>query len=155
MPFPPPSLCLALIIKFCRFSSVGVQSFAPQLLYSYLPKSASRTPRNPRQRTNFSCVVRMPFAPSVLWVLRVIITAKQALVGEHVIVLQRPISAKSLQIRETRTLINTSSKASPAPGLILFVGATVPDSIAVFESALFPPCTEILQKEIVVRCHFD
>ena len=34
--FPPPSHRLGLIIKSCRFSSVDVQLFAPQLLYVLL-----------------------------------------------------------------------------------------------------------------------
>ena len=98
----------------------------------------------------------MPLAPCVLvpdqlfflGVARVIITAKQALVGEYVNVLQR--------------LVDILRKVAPNPsnpnfdqyifesisGLIRFIGATVPDSITVFESALFPPFTEILQKDI-------
>jgi len=85
---------------------------------------------------------------SFLGVARVIITAKQALVGEYVNVLQR--------------LVDILRKVAPNPsnpnfdqyifesisGLIRFIGATVPDSITVFESALFPPFTEILQKDI-------
>ena len=38
----------------------------PSCYMSYLPKSASRTFRSARQRTTFSCVVCMPFTPSVL-----------------------------------------------------------------------------------------
>jgi exportin-2 (importin alpha re-exporter) len=81
-------------------------------------------------------------------VARVVITAKQALAGEYVAVLQK--------------LVDILRKVAPNPsnpnfdqyifesisGLIRFIGATVPDSIAVFESALFPPFTEILQKDI-------
>ena len=84
-------------------------------------------------------------------VARVIITAKQALVGEYVTVLQM--------------LVDILRKVAPNPSnpnfdqyisesisglirFIRFIGATVPDSITVFESALFPPFTEILQKDI-------
>ena len=70
---------------------------------------------------------------SFLGVARVIITAKQALVGEYVTVLQR--------------LIDILRKVAPNPsnpnfdqyifesisGLIRFIGATVPDSITVFD----------------------
>ena len=92
--------------------------------------------------------VLVPDPLSFLGVARVIITAKQALVGEYVTVLQR--------------LVDILHKVAPNPsnpnfdqyifesisGLIRFIGATVPDSITVFESALFPPFTEILQKDI-------
>ena len=52
-----------------------------------------------------------------------------------------------LQTRVTRTLINTSSEAYLVL-LIRFIGATASDLIAVFESALVPQFTEILQKDI-------
>ena len=90
----------------------------------------------------------MPHKLSFPGVARIIITAKQGLVGEYVIVLQR--------------LVDILRKVAPNPsnpnfeqyifesisGLIRFIGATMPDSITVFESALFPPFTEILQKDI-------
>ncbi|KAN0129953.1 Armadillo-type fold [Lactarius tabidus] len=79
------------------------------------------------------------------FLMRFIITA---LAGEYVTVLQR--------------LIDILRKVPPNPsnpnfdqyifesisGLIQFIGASVPDSIAVFEPALFPSFAEILQKDI-------
>ena len=81
-------------------------------------------------------------------VARVIITVKQGLVGEYVTVLQRLVDilhkvAPKLSNRNFNQYISESIS-----GLIRFIGATVPDSITVFESALFPPFTEILQKDI-------
>ena len=116
----------------------------------------SRTARSARRRTTFSCVVCMPFDPCVLvsdqlsfpGVVRVIITAKQALIGEYITVLQRLVDIlRKVAPNPSNTNFDQYISESIS-GLIRFIGATVPDSITVFESALFPSFTEILQKDI-------
>jgi len=81
-------------------------------------------------------------------VTRVIITAKQALVGEYGTVLQRLVDILRNIAQNPRNPNFDQYIFESMSGLIRFIGAAAPDSIAVFEAALFPPFTEILQKDI-------
>jgi hypothetical protein len=124
--------------------------------------SGSRTTQSARRRMTSLCVVRVPFALCILCLTNVFprccnnLVIITALAGEYVTVLQR--------------LIDILRKVPPNPsnpnfdqyifesisGLIQFIGASVPDSIAVFEPALFPSFAEILQKDIdrKLSCQF-
>ncbi|KAI9431167.1 importin alpha re-exporter [Lactarius indigo] len=107
------------------FSSADVQPFASQLLNVLLAKigiqpSPERTAEND-------------------FLMRFIITAKQALVGEY-----------ADSSAETRNILRNISQNPSNPNFdqYIFESISVPDSITVFETALFPPFTEILQKDI-------
>ncbi|KAH9023317.1 Cse1-domain-containing protein [Lactarius hengduanensis] len=126
------------------FSSADVQPFASQLLNVLLAKIEIQP--SPERIAENDFLMRC--------VARVIITAKQALVGESVDVLRRLVSILR-NISQNPSNPNFDQYIFESiSGLILrvhvslFIGATVPDSITVFEASLFPLFTEILQKDI-------
>jgi exportin-2 (importin alpha re-exporter) len=81
-------------------------------------------------------------------VARVVITAKHALIGEYTTVLQRLVDILRNVAQNPSNPNFDQYFFESISGLIRFIGATAPDSIAVFEATLFPPFTEILQKDI-------
>ncbi|KAH8981961.1 CAS/CSE protein [Lactarius hatsudake] len=109
------------------FSSADVQPFASQLLNVLLAKIEIQP--SPERTAENDFLMRC--------VARVIITGKQALVGESVDILRRLVS-----------ILRNISQNPSNPNFDQFIGATVPDSITVFEASLFPLFTEILQKDI-------
>ena len=81
-------------------------------------------------------------------VARVIITAKQALIGEYTTVLQKLVDILRNVAQNPSNPNFDQYFFESISGLIRFIGAAAPDSISVFEATLFPPFTEILQKDI-------
>ena len=74
--------------------------------------------------------------------------AKQAAVGEYVTVLQRLVDILRKDAANPSNANFDQYIFRSISGLIRFIGATASDLIAVFESALVPQFTEILQKDI-------
>ncbi|KAI9448619.1 armadillo-type protein [Lactarius psammicola] len=126
------------------FSSADVQPFASQLLSVLLAKIGIQP--SPERTAENDFLMRC--------VARVVITAKQALAREYVTVLQtlvnilRNVAQNPSNPNFDQYIFESISGLILRVPVSLFIGTTVPDSIATFEAALFPPFTEILQKDI-------
>ena len=117
-----PMYAFVLVINFCRFSSVDVQSFAPQHLNIILAKIGVQN--SPERTAEIDFLMRCVCASSchcvlvpdeyLSQVLRELSSRRNERLSGSTLPCFRGSSissAKSLQTRATRTLINTSSKA--------------------------------------------
>lgn len=103
--------------------------------------------------------------PLTLGIARVIVTAKQGLGEGYADVLRRLVSILQVIAKNPSNPNFDQYTFESISGLILrvgiysthsatdgrpsrFIGGALPDSITVFEPALFPPFTEILQEDI-------
>ncbi|KAI0296781.1 armadillo-type protein [Multifurca ochricompacta] len=120
------------------FTSADVQPFSHPLLKVLLDKIEAQT--SPERVAENDFLMRC--------VARVIITAKQGLGQGYVDILRRLVSILSVIARNPSNPNFDQYFFESISGLIRFIGPAVPDSIAIFEPALFPPFTEILQKDI-------
>ncbi|KAI0248954.1 importin alpha re-exporter [Lactifluus subvellereus] len=120
------------------FSSTDVQPFALQLLNILFTKIEAQS--SPERVAENDFLMRC--------VTRVILTAKQGLGEGYVNVLQRLVSILRVIARNPSNPNFDQYIFESISALIRFIGAAVPDSITVFEPALFPPFTEILQGDI-------
>ncbi|KAI0262819.1 Cse1-domain-containing protein [Gloeopeniophorella convolvens] len=120
------------------FSSADVQPFAVPLLGVLLSKIEAQP--TPERVAENDFLMRC--------VARVIITSREGLGEGYVDVLRRLVLILGTIAKNPSNPNFDQYIFESISGLLRFIGAAVPDSIALFEPALFPPFTEILQKDI-------
>lgn len=136
--------------QFCRFSSVDVQPFVPQLLDVLL--AAQNSPEHTVENDFLSCVVRVPSAHCVLCLIGVLPRSCESF--HHYETSARwGVRQRSVEARRHPTRSRPKSEYPQLDQyvferiscLVWFICTTVldtvSDSIAVFEFALFPPFT--------------
>ena len=143
-PISPIASLSSVIIKFCRFSSTDVQPFAPQLLNVILAMIGVQNSSERTAEKDFlmrcACALGVLHVVSDQWpshwqVLRKLSSRRNKRSSESTSPCFRGSSISSARwprTQVTRTLNQYISKTISS--LIRFIGAIVPDSIAVFES---------------------